>query len=127
MDSRRAFQRRLEGGGASPSLAWAAREWADHGCLRSRFAGSLNDDPYVYRGTDALRNELGIRDGAELRRIEADLVYWRSLRLASQPITGDYDLRHLQAFHRFLFYGLYAWAGELRSVPLARTDLFLPA
>lgn len=84
----------------------------------------MSDDPYVYPGTDVLRNSLGISDDTELKRVETDLVYWRSLRLASRPIPGNYDLSHLQAFHCFLFEGLYAWAGELRTVPLARTDLF---
>ena len=84
----------------------------------------MSDDPYVYPDTDVLRNALDIRDGVELKRVEADLVYWRSLRLASQQIPGSYDLPHLQAFHRFLFDGLYEWAGELRTVPLARIDLF---
>lgn len=84
----------------------------------------MSDDPYVYPGTDVLRNAPGIRDGAELQRIEADLVSVRSLRLASQSIPGHYDLAHLQAFHRYLFEDLYEWAGELRTVVLARTDLF---
>jgi cell filamentation protein len=46
------------------------------------------------------------------------------LQLASDPIAGEYDLTHLQAFHRYLFAGLYEWAGELRTVVLAKTDLF---
>lgn len=88
----------------------------------------MSEDPYVYPGTDVLRNTRDIRDGAELSRIEANLSYLRSARLASQTIPGDYDLHHLQAFHRYLFGGLYEWAGELRTVVLARTDLFcLPA
>jgi cell filamentation protein len=84
----------------------------------------VSDDPYVYPGTDVLRNARGIRDGAELKRIEASLTYLRSLQLASRPIPGNYDLPHLQAFHRNLFEGLYNWAGELRTVVLAKTDLF---
>jgi cell filamentation protein len=27
-------------------------------------------------------------------------------------------------FHQYLFAGLYEWAGELRTVVLAKTDLF---
>ena len=81
-------------------------------------------DAYVYPNTDVLRNKLDIRDGTKLQRIEADLCYLRSLRLSSRPIPGEYDLVHLQAFHRYLFEGLYEWAGELRTVPLAKTDLF---
>lgn len=84
----------------------------------------MSDDPYVYPGTNVLRNARGLRDADELRRVEADLTYWRGLRLAAQPIVGHYDLAHLQAIHCALFEGLYDWAGELRTVPIAKTDLF---
>lgn len=84
----------------------------------------MNDDPYVYPDTDVLRNALDIRDGAELEQVEASLTYLRSPRLAFEPIPGRYDLPHLQAFHRYLFGDLYDWAGELRTVVLAKTDLF---
>ena len=88
----------------------------------------MSDDPYVYRGTDVLRNRRDIRDGGELEEFEARLTFLRSLQLASQPIDGEYDLAHLRAFHRYLFAGLYEWAGKLRTVVLAKTDLFcLPA
>jgi cell filamentation protein len=81
-------------------------------------------DPYVYPGTDVLRNNLGIRDAAGLARVEADLTNWNGLCLAAEPIPGDFDLAHLRAFHRFLFRDLYDWAGELRTVSLAKADLF---
>jgi cell filamentation protein len=81
-------------------------------------------DPYVYPGTDLLRNNLGIRDAAELAQVEADLTNWNGLCLAAEPIPGDFDLAHLQAFHRFLLRGLYDWAGELRTVRLAKIDVF---
>lgn len=84
----------------------------------------MSDDPYVYPGTDVLRNMRGIRDGEELAEFEAHLTFLRSLLLASKPIAGEYDLAHLRAFHRYLFAGLYEWAGELRTVVLAKTDLF---
>jgi cell filamentation protein len=35
-------------------------------------------------------------------------------------LEGAYDLAHLQEFHRFIFQDIYSWAGELRSVPLAK-------
>jgi cell filamentation protein len=84
----------------------------------------VSDDPYVYPGTDVLRNVRDIRDGDELEKLEARLTFLRGLQLASDPIAGEYDLAHLQAFHRYLFAGLYEWAGELRTVVLAKTDLF---
>jgi cell filamentation protein len=84
----------------------------------------VSDDPYVYPGTDVLRNLPGIRDSKELESLEARLTFLRGLHLASDPIAGEYDLPHLQAFHRYLFGGLYEWAGDLRTVVLAKTDLF---
>ena len=84
----------------------------------------MSDDPYVYPGTDVLRNMQGIHDGLELEQLEARLTFLRGLQLASGPIAGEYDLAHLKAFHRYLFAGLYEWAGEPRTVALAKTDLF---
>lgn len=55
---------------------------------------------------------------------EARLTFLRGLRLAFEPIPGEYDLDHLQAFHRYLFARLYEWAGDLRTLVLAKTDLF---
>jgi cell filamentation protein len=84
----------------------------------------VSEDPYVYPGTEVLRNAQNLRDPAELQVVEANLTYMRTLQLASHPITGQYDLAHLQSFHRYLFGELYDWAGQLRTVVLARTDLF---
>lgn len=84
----------------------------------------MSDDPYVYPDTDVLRNMRDIRDGDELEEFEARLTFLRGLQLASDLIAGEYDLAHLQAFHRYLFAGLYEWASELRTVVLAKTDLF---
>lgn len=84
----------------------------------------MSKDPYVYPHTDVLRNMQDIRDGDELEEFEARLTFLRGLQLASDLIVGEYDLAHLQAFHRYLFAGLYEWAGALRTVVLAKTDLF---
>lgn len=84
----------------------------------------MSDDPYVYPGTDVLRNMRGIRNCDGLEEFETRLTFLRGLQLASRQLAGEYDLSHLQAFHRYLFAGLYEWAGELRTVVLAKTDLF---
>lgn len=81
-------------------------------------------DPYVYPGTDVLRNVPDIRDAAELRRVETRITYFNGLRLAARGLPGNYDLEHLQAFHRELFGDLYFWAGELRTVGIAKIDPF---
>jgi hypothetical protein len=67
---------------------------------------------------------LGIRDREQLRALEGDLTRSRAARLASNPLPGRYDLERLQRFHRELFDGVYDWAGKLRTVPIAKRDLF---
>lgn len=84
----------------------------------------MAEDPYVYMGTNVLRNRLGIRDAGALEAVEADLTAYRATLLGGTPLPGDYDLAHLQAFHHRLFAGLYDWSGELRTIALAKSDLF---
>jgi cell filamentation protein len=86
-------------------------------------------DPYVYRGTRVLRNLAGLQDAQALAEREAQASTLRLAQLAALRIEGGYGLPHLQAFHRFIFQDIYAWAGELRSVPLAKpSSMFaLPA
>lgn len=42
-------------------------------------------------------------------------------------MAGDFDFKHLQDIHYFLFQDLYAWAGEVRTVDIAKTNLFCKA
>jgi cell filamentation protein, protein adenylyltransferase len=78
------------------------------------------EDPYVYPGTDCLRNRLGIRDADELRVREGERTSVVLAWLERNPLPGHYDLEHLQAFHRRIFGDIYEWAGELRTVAIAK-------
>jgi cell filamentation protein len=82
----------------------------------------MAEDPYVYPGTNVLRNRFGLRDARELERRERDASYARLLQLAAEPLPGRYDLAHLQAFHRHIFGDVWPWAGELRSVAIAKEN-----
>ncbi|MGO9247295.1 MAG: Fic/DOC family protein [Solirubrobacteraceae bacterium] len=77
-------------------------------------------DPYVYPETGVLRNLAGLHDADELADHEAQASTLRLVQLAALRLEGAYDLAHLQEFHRFIFQDIYSWAGELRSVPLAK-------
>jgi cell filamentation protein len=77
-------------------------------------------DPYVYPGTGVLRNLAGLQDAATLSFHEAQASTLRLAQLAALRLDGAYDLQHLQEFHRFVFQDVYPWAGEVRSVPLAK-------
>jgi cell filamentation protein len=84
----------------------------------------MSDDPYVYTGTTVLRNKFGIRNADLLDRVERRFVVLRSDH--GIP-TGAFDLRHLQAIHRHLFQDIYDWAGEIRTVEIAKGDSrFMP-
>ena len=82
----------------------------------------MAEDPYVYPGTNVLRNHFGLRDAGELDRREQDASFARLLELAAEPLAGRYDLAHLQAFHRHIFGDVWPWAGELRTVAIAKAD-----
>lgn len=80
-------------------------------------------DPYTDPATGVLRNRLGIADAAELDRAEA---FWTTSQLArlyqrgGARVDGNYDLAHLQSVHRFLFEEIYDWAGQIRTVAIAK-------
>ena len=64
-----------------------------------------------------LRNRLDIRDGPALEAAERLFV---AQRLLEPMPAGDFDLAHLKAIHRHLFRDVYAWAGEVRKVEIAK-------
>lgn len=77
-----------------------------------------------------LRNKVHATTVEELRAAEDDLVEFRlaQLREAPELINRTYDLEHLRQLHRQLFQDVYEWAGELRTVGLAKGggDSFMP-
>lgn len=78
----------------------------------------IGDDPYCYPGSPVLRNNHGITDSEWLDRIERSLV---SQRIIEGVPFGGFDLAHLQAVHRHLFQDTYDWAGEIRTVEIAKS------
>ncbi|MBC3842604.1 cell filamentation protein Fic [Streptacidiphilus sp. 4-A2] len=67
-----------------------------------------------------LRNRLGYSEQDLLQVAESDITRVQLLRLASRPLAGGYDLPHLCAFHAAIFGLLYDWAGQLRTVEIAK-------
>lgn len=79
-------------------------------------------DPYVYLGTNILRNILGIQDQQILEDAEADYVSLRLRELAGDPLDGDYDVGHLTKMHKYIFQDLYKWAGKFRTVNIEKEE-----
>jgi cell filamentation protein len=80
-------------------------------------------DPYVIPGSECLQNLLGLTDANGLRTVEARIISIRDVELARTVLPGEYNLAHLQAFHRHLFQDVYSWAGQLRTVDIAKDGL----
>jgi cell filamentation protein len=74
-------------------------------------------DSYCYPGTTVLKNRADIRSQAELDFFEEQATAQRF----SEPLpTGNLDSRHLCAIHKHLFQDVFAWAGTLRTVRIAK-------
>ena len=81
-------------------------------------------DPYCYEKSRVLKNKFDILDRDDLEVAERRLSKYRAEELLNAPMRGRFDLRHLQEIHRYLFQDIYDWAGEIRTVDIAKGNLF---
>lgn len=71
----------------------------------------------------ALENKLGITDSTELARMEEKISKKRAVLLFETEYLKDYEagtFRMLAAIHKYLFDEIYDFAGEIRTVNLAK-------
>ena len=73
-------------------------------------AGSI----YCYRDSNVLKNRFGLRDGAKLRAVEADISLLRQRELLENPVQGRFTASHLCRIHRYLLGDIYPFAGHFR-------------
>ena len=86
----------------------------------------LSDD--CYPGTAVLVNKLGIGDGQKLAQVEADITKLRIAQWEICPLVDTFDFENYKAVHRYLFGDLYDWAGQVRTMNLAKKGThFCPA
>jgi cell filamentation protein len=77
-------------------------------------------DPYVYPGTNVLKNLRDTSDGDLLARFEAEATSRRIIELIGSPVPGRFDTAHLKAIHKHIFQDVYAWAGQFRTVYISK-------
>lgn len=93
--------------------------------MNNKYKYSYESTPdYCYPNTDILINKENIKDGILLDQFEREIVSLNQLYLESTPVKGNFDLIHLKDIHKFLFHEIYYWAGDLRTVAIAKTDMF---
>jgi len=82
------------------------------------------EDPYTDPVTGVLRNKLGLRTPGELGAAEREITHAALIFLKESPVSPSYDLRHLCAIHWRIFGDIYDWAGQLRTVAIAKGSWF---
>ncbi len=83
---------------------------------------SDDSDPYLYPGTDVLKNVPDLRDAEQLAAFEALNTAARAYELLQNPIAGEFDIAHLKAIHQHIFQDVFTWAGELRTTLLGKAE-----
>jgi cell filamentation protein len=63
---------------------------------------------------------------AELEAAEPEITHAALILLREPPVHPDYDLPHLCTIHRRIFGDIYDWAGQIRTVGIAKGSLFCP-
>lgn len=81
-------------------------------------------DPYCYPDSRVLKNKLNIRSLEGLHEAERRLAKYRAEELLNSPINAHFDFNHLKKIHAYLFQDIYDWAGEVRTVDIAKDNLF---
>jgi cell filamentation protein len=79
-------------------------------------------DPYLDPQSGILTNRFGLTDQESLDQAESNSVSVRSILLQLNPLKGDFDSEHLKAIHSYLFRDVYEWAGQFRTIPLAKAE-----
>jgi cell filamentation protein len=77
------------------------------------------DDPYCYPNSRVLKNLADIQLSESLETFEVRATTLR----ASEPLpTGNFEPAHYRSVHRHLFQDVYDWAGEYRTIRIAKND-----
>jgi cell filamentation protein len=83
----------------------------------------MPEDPYSDPVTGVLYNKLGL-GAADLEAAEREITHAALILLDESPVTPGYDLPHLQEIHHRIFGDIYEWAGQIRTVAIAKGTMF---
>lgn len=82
------------------------------------------DDYYCYPDSSVLKNELGIKDEKELNAAEREITSLKIAKLNDEPLEGDLVFDYVKRIHKYLFDGIYEWAGEIRRTDISKGNIF---
>jgi cell filamentation protein len=84
----------------------------------------MPQDPYSDPATGVLYNKLGLGTAAELEAAEREITHAALILLDESPVSPSYDLPHLREIHKRIFADIYEWAGQIRTVAIAKGAMF---
>lgn len=84
----------------------------------------MPQDPYSDPVTGVLYNRLKLRSAAALEAAEREITHAALILLDESPVSPSYDLPHLREIHRWIFGDIYEWAGQIRTVAIAKGAVF---
>lgn len=79
---------------------------------------------YFYPNSNVFKNKLNIYDYNELKAKDAELSFERLVELREKSIKGNFDKEHFIKIHKYIFQDLYEWAGEYRTVYMAKNNSY---
>ena len=79
-------------------------------------AGSI----YCYRDSNVLKNRFGLRDGAKLRAVEADVSLLRQRELLESPIHGRFTISHLYVSCGKIFWNVLEWHEKANALLIVK-------
>lgn len=84
----------------------------------------MPEDPSSDPVTGVLHNKLGLGTAAGLEAAEREITHAALILLDESPVSLSYDLPHLQEIHKRIFGDIYEWAGQIRTVAIAKGAMF---
>lgn len=81
-------------------------------------------DPYVYEGTNVLRNVLDIKNQESLNEFENTIVNLQLIRILKTNISIN-NSSDIFSIHKMLFKEIYDWAGLPRSLNIEKKEIVL--
>lgn len=80
-------------------------------------------DPYVYPHTQVLKNKFDVQDAVTLMKLERRLSMLSALELRLKTFE-KFDFNTLKYIHKAMFGSVYIWAGEIRTIDIAKGNSF---
>ena len=80
------------------------------------------DNLYTYPHSSVLINKFNEKNDNKARELEYRLVASQSLKLFINPIEVN-TVSDILKIHKFLFEGMYTWAGQYRQVNISKREV----